>query len=212
MSKITKIEAQKRTKDRVNIYIDEAYAFSVSAELVYREGLREDLVINEEKLKEVVKEDNIIKCKNTALRIVERSYKTEKEIKEKLFEKGYEKDEIDKTLEFLSEYKFINDEAYTKMYVKDRAKTQGRGKIKYALMKKGVDQEDIESALETIDKDEEKEAALELARKRYLVISKRESDKYKIWNKLCRFLVGWGYDYSLVKEIVKEVVNVEELE
>ena len=116
MSKITKIEAQKRTKDRVNIYIDEAYAFSVSAELVYREGLRKDLVINEEKLKEVVKEDNIIKCKNTALRIVERSYKTEKEIKEKLFEKGYEKDEIDKTLEFLSEYKFINDEAYTKMY------------------------------------------------------------------------------------------------
>ena len=192
MSKITKIEAQKRTKDRVNIYIDEAYAFSVSAELVYREGLRKDLVINEEKLKEVVKEDNIIKCKNTALRIVERSYKTEKEIKEKLFEKGYEKDEIDKTLEFLSEYKFINDEAYTKMYVKDRAKTQGRGKIKYALMKKGVDQEDIESALETIDKDEEKEAALELARKRYLVISKRESDKYKIWNKLCRFLVGRG--------------------
>ncbi|MFQ9673522.1 MAG: recombination regulator RecX [Clostridium paraputrificum] len=212
MSKITKIEAQKRTKDRVNIYIDEAYAFSVSAELVYREGLRKDLVINEEKLKEVVKEDNIIKCKNTALRIVERSYKTEKEIKEKLFEKGYEKDEIDKTLEFLSEYKFINDEAYTKMYVKDRAKTQGRGKIKYALMKKGVDQEDIESALETIDKDEEKEAALELARKRYLVISKRESDKYKIWNKLYRFLVGRGYDYSLVKEIVKEVVNVEELE
>lgn len=212
MSKITKIEAQKRTKDRVNIYIDESYAFSVSAELVYRDGLRKDLEINEEKLKEVVKEDNIIKCKNTALRIVERSYKTEKEIIEKLFEKGYEKDEIDKTLEFLREYKFINDEAYTRMYVKDRAKTQGRGKIKYALMKKGVDHENIESALETIDKDEEKEAALELARKRYLVISKRESDKYKLWNKLYRFLVGRGYDYSLVKEIVKEVVNVEELE
>ena len=91
MSKITKIEAQKRTKDRVNIYIDESYAFSVSAELVYREGLRKDLEINEEKLKEVVKEDNIIKCKNTALRIVERSYKTEKEIIEKLFFNFYEK-------------------------------------------------------------------------------------------------------------------------
>ena len=64
MSKITKIEAQKRTKDRVNIYIDESYAFSVSTELVYREGLRKDLEINEEKLKKVVKEDNIIKCKN----------------------------------------------------------------------------------------------------------------------------------------------------
>lgn len=212
MGKITKIEAQKRTKDRVNIYIDEVYAFSVSTELVYREGLRKELVVNEEKLKQIVKEDNIIKCKNTAIRIVERSYKTEKEIREKLFEKGYEKDEIDKTLDFLKEYKFINDEAYTRMYVNDKSKLQGRGKIKYALIKKGVDEQEIESALETIDKDKEKEVALELARKKYVIISKREDDKYKLWNKLCRFLVSRGYDYSLVKEVVREVVNVEDLE
>lgn len=212
MGKITKIEAQKRTKDRVNIYIDEVYAFSVNSELVYREGLRKDLVIDEDKLKKVVKEDNIIKCKNTALRVVERSYKTEKEIREKLFEKGYEGEEIDKALEFLKEYRFINDDAYTKMYVNDRMKTQGRGKIKYALKRKGIGEEAIESALESIDRDEERDVALELARKKYLVLSKREDDKYKLWNKLCRFLVGRGYDYSLVKDVVREVVNVEDLE
>lgn len=212
MGKITKIEGQKRTKDRVNVYIDEVYAFSVNSELVYKEGLRKDLIVDEEKLQKVVKEDNILKCKNTALRIIERSYKTEKELKEKLIEKGYGNEEIEKVFDFLREYKLMNDESYTKMYVKDRMKTQGRSKIKYALKQKGVDEESIDVALDSIDENEEKEIALDLAKKKYNVLIKRESDKYKLWNKLCRFLVGRGYDYSLAKEVVRKVVNVEEIE
>lgn len=34
MAIITKIEIQKKNKERVNIYLDEEYAFSISAELV----------------------------------------------------------------------------------------------------------------------------------------------------------------------------------
>ena len=40
MNIITKIEVRKRNKERVNIYIDEEYAFSISAELVYKENLK----------------------------------------------------------------------------------------------------------------------------------------------------------------------------
>ena len=36
MNIITKIELGKRNKERVNIYIDDEYAFSISAELVIR--------------------------------------------------------------------------------------------------------------------------------------------------------------------------------
>ena len=36
MNIITKIEVGKRNKERVNIYIDEEYAFSISAELIYK--------------------------------------------------------------------------------------------------------------------------------------------------------------------------------
>ena len=42
MNIITKIEVQKRNKDRSNIYIDNEYAFSLSNELVYKEGLKTD--------------------------------------------------------------------------------------------------------------------------------------------------------------------------
>ena len=40
MAKITKIEIQKRNKERVNLFLDDEYAFSLSTELVYKEGLK----------------------------------------------------------------------------------------------------------------------------------------------------------------------------
>lgn len=212
MAKITKIEVQKKNKNRVNVYIDEIYAFACNAELVYKEGLKANMEIDEDKLRKVAKEENLHKCKSTALRIIEKSYKTEKEIKEKLIEKGYDMDAIVPAIAFLKEYNFINDEGYTKMYVKDRMRSQGRQKIKYSLIRKGVDESAIEEVLYNVDRDSEKEVALELARKKYNQLVKREDDKYKLWNKLCRFLIGRGYEYSLAKDVVKQVVDVDEID
>lgn len=210
MGKITKIEAQKRNKERVNIYIDEAYAFPLSMELVYKEGLKIGIEVNEEILSKVSREDDISKCKNTALKIIERSYKTEKEMVSKLIEKGYETEAINKAIEFLREYNFLNDEAYTKMYVKDRIRAQGKNKIKYALIRKGINEEIIREALSEVEDDEEKNRAIELAQKKYMQLVKRENDKYKLWNKLTMFLVGKGYDYSIAKDVIKSIVEVEE--
>ena len=80
MNIITKIEVGKRNKERVNIYIDEEFAFSLSAEIVYKENLAPKQTVDVEKLIKLAKEDEFMKCKNSALRIVERSYKTEKEV------------------------------------------------------------------------------------------------------------------------------------
>lgn len=120
MNIITKIEVQKRNKDRVNIYIDEEYAFSVSAELVYKENLKVKTVVEYEQLKRVIDEENYMKCKNSALKIIERNYKTKKEIEDKLLQKGYDQKSIDRAIDFLQEYKLQDDNSYTKMYISDR--------------------------------------------------------------------------------------------
>ena len=84
MNIITKMEISKRNKERINIYIDEEYAFSISAELVYKENLKVKDKVDVQLLKKLSDEDNYIKCKNAAIKIIERSYKSEKEIKDKL--------------------------------------------------------------------------------------------------------------------------------
>lgn len=47
MGKITKIEVQKKNKDRVNVYIDNNFAFAAFNELVYKEGVKVNLEVNE---------------------------------------------------------------------------------------------------------------------------------------------------------------------
>lgn len=207
MGKITKIEVQKRNKKRVNVYIDEEYAFSVGMEIVYKENLSKGLEVDEEKLSIIVKKENVSKCKEAALRILDKSYKSEKELREKLFQKEYDKYAIDQTLNFLQEYNLVNDEKYAKLYIKDRLRTQGRNKIKYSLIQKGINEDIISELLEDSDKEEEKNIAYNLANKKYLQLKKRETDTYKIKNKLSRFLISRGYDYSLTKDIINEIVN-----
>ena len=49
-----------------------------------------------------------------------------------------------------------------------------------------------------------KKVAMELAQKKLKSIKKSESDNYKISGKLYRFLISKGYNYDIVKEIVKD--------
>ena len=207
MNIITKIEEGKRNKERVNIYIDNEYAFSVSKEILYKENLKVDDNVNIEDLREIVKKDNYIKCKNSALRIVERSYKSEKELKDKLLLKGYDKESIEKTMEFLKEYNFLSDNNYTKMYVKDKSKFQGKNKIKFDLYRKGIDEEIIQEELSSIDEEDEREVAYNLVLKKYNVIAKRESDKYKLSQKLYRYIVSKGYSYDIASYAIKKALE-----
>lgn len=211
MNIITKIEVQKRNKERVNIYIDNEYAFSLSAELVYKRTLKVNEKIDVEEVNKIAKEDNYLKCKDTALKIVEKSYKSEKELKDKLLLKGYDNLSIDKAVGFLKEYNFLSDSNYARMYVKDKAKVQGKKKIKYDLMKKGINDSIIEKEILNINKEDEEDIAYSLALKKYNILVKRENDKYKLSQKIYRFLLSKGYDYDIVSKVIKLVINNEEI-
>jgi regulatory protein len=75
---VTKVEFQKKSKDRVNVYIDGEFAFSCSIELVYSHNIKKDKILDIDYIKGIVNQDNYIKAKKYALNIVEKGYKTEK--------------------------------------------------------------------------------------------------------------------------------------
>lgn len=208
MNKITKIEVCKRNKERVNIYINEDFAFAMEAELVYKYNLKVDKEIDVDKLSVIAKEEEFSKCKNSALKTIERSYKTESEIKKKLLEKEYSEEVVFKTIDFLKEYNFIDDYTFVKMYIKDRIINQGKNKIKYSLVTKGVDKTLIEEAFLELDtREDEEEKAFILGKKKYDSLSKRESDKLKLKNKVIRYLIGRGYDYSISKDVYSKITS-----
>lgn len=203
---ITKIEVQKRNKNRVNIFLDYEYTFSCSSELVYSHKLKTGNKVDMEYLKEIVEEDSYLCCKNDALRVIERSYKSEKEISEKLINKGYDDLTIKKTIEFLKSYNFVDDSKYAELYIKEKIKSQGKNKIKYSLLKKGIDEKLIQEKLNSIDNDIEYNYAKTMAEKKYKVLQKVERDSRKQYKKLGDYLIRNGYNTETVSDILRQTV------
>lgn len=209
---ITKLEVQKNNKNRVNIYLDEEFAFACSTDLVYYYNLENGKKINIDLLKEIIEEDNYIKGKSAALKLIEKSYKSEKEIYDKLITKGYEEKTIVRILNFLKQYNFINDEKYAEMFIKEKLSSYGKDKIKYLLLKKGIDEKIIEDKLSSISEYDEKEQGIKLARKKYASLISSERSINKIYKKLGDYLIGRGYNFDLVNSILKEVIQNKDYE
>lgn len=70
---ITKIEAQKKKKDRVNVYIDNEYSFSCNTELIYIHGLKKGKVVDLDYLQDIIEEDNYLYAKSRALSFIEKN-------------------------------------------------------------------------------------------------------------------------------------------
>jgi len=203
---ISKIEVQKKNKDRVNVYIDGEYAFPCNSEVIFLHMIKVGQTVDADNLQEIINLDDYIKCKNAALRIIERSYKTEKQIYDKLIQKDYDKASINKVLDFLKEYKLLDDEKYAKAYIKEKIKEQGKNKIKYALISRGISEEIIQENLSLVD-GEEKQSAMNLGEKKYNILIKRDDDPKKIYKKLGDYLITRGYNFQTVKIVLNKILK-----
>ncbi|MBC2398286.1 recombination regulator RecX [Clostridium tetanomorphum] len=198
---------QKRNKDRVNIFVDEEFLFACSAEIVYRFNLKAGFKIDILYIEKIIEEDNYIKCKNQALRIIEKNYKTEKQIYDKLLNKGYENKTIEKVMNFLREYTFLDDSKYVDMYIKEKLRCEGKNKIKYSLLQKGIDENIINSKLEKINSNIEMENLYKIAKNKYNQLIRRENDKKKLYKKLGDFLIRKGYNWEDAKSVLNKLIN-----
>ena len=59
MPKVTKIEVQKNNKDRVNIYVDNKYAFAAFIDTIINEGIVKGLELNSEIINKINCEERI---------------------------------------------------------------------------------------------------------------------------------------------------------
>lgn len=204
---ITKIEFQKKNKRRVNIYMDDEYAFACDAELVYIHNITKGRSMDKEGLENIANEDNYIKGKTAALHFLERSYKSTKQVIDKLVMKEFDEKTIDRVVNFLNEYDFIDDKKFVELFIKEKINSAGKNKIKFALLKKSLPKELIIQGLSTITNDQQLEVALKLGQKKNVTLGKSEKDVKKIHKKLSDYLSRSGYDYDIIKQVLNEITE-----
>jgi regulatory protein len=209
MKKITKIEYQKKNKERFNIYIDDEYGFAVDISILIKYSLKKGMELDDALIDEILLSEEEISVYNYGISVLSRYFKSEYELRLKMKNKGFNPQLIDNAISILKEHKYLDDERYCEMFINDKINISKHGvrKIKEALYYKGIDKEIIEEKIKSISAESEEERALLLGEKKLLNI--KENDNRKKMSKLSNYLLGKGFEYETVNKTLRKLLNAD---
>lgn len=198
--KITKLRAQKRVKDRVNVYLDDVYAFPISAEAVMKHSLKIGVELSDEKLERLLLESELERLIAKIINFLSYRPRSEKEITDRLYQYTVDYTEkremlIEQVIAFLRRRMLINDEEFAEWYVSERQthKPRSQKHLEAELYKKGITKEIIEEIVRKTNFDENEEIQKILDKYR-----KRKNEK-----QLINFLLRKGFRYENIKKCMQ---------
>ncbi len=202
---ITKIE--KVNKQKCCVYIDEVCIGAFYLGEIKRFRLKEGNELNAQELENI---NRVLyqRAKERALFLIQKAEQTTGEIRKKLKRNYYTDDMIEKVIDFLKEYKFVDDERYIQQYISFKEKKYSIRVMKEKLLQKGVSKELLDSIVEKQDNHEE-ELILRIIEKKQ---KNRPIVSYEERNKLIQHLLYKGFSYSMVKEVVEKYQKKQEYE
>lgn len=204
---ITKIELQKKNKNRASIYIDDKFAFGLHVNVVYDYGLKSGMEIDEDLKKELLASDSAKQARLYAIKLIDYRPRCEAEVRKKMKEKGFSSEEIEETIDYLKDNHFLNDEEFARLYIESKLdiKKWGLNRIGYQLGALGVSRETIDKCLDEYrDSTDEYATALALAEKKMASLTK--DDREARYRKLSGFLGRKGYSYDVISRILHELL------
>lgn len=198
--KISRITTQVKNPERVNIFVDGAYSFSLSLDELLVTKLKNNQELSGAELKKLKQLSSDGKLRMRAFEWLLRRPHSARELKDYLYKKQASEELTVRVITDAQKRGYQNDEAFARWWVEQRRAGKQRSArfISQELGAKGVDREVIASVLaenETSDAD-----AL-----RVLIAKKRRSARYVAdEQKLIEYLARQGYSFSLIKELLAE--------
>lgn len=201
MGKLTKIEVQKKDKNRVNIYVDDEFYTGLAMDTLIKHSLKVGDEIDDAEFSGIVLESERISLFNKCLDYIGSSYKTTKQVRDYLRRKEYDDDMIKVTLEKLKEYRVLDDDNFARMYISTYKTKYGNNMLRKKLAEKGVSKSSIDEVLEENDVDYDVVCKLALKK-----LGQKEPT-YENMTKVMRFLAGRGFDFDTVNSVCKGIMK-----
>lgn len=202
MKKITALVVQRKNPNRVNVHLDGEFAFGLSR--IVAAWLRVGQELSEEKIEQLVAEDGYERAFQQAMLFLSYRARSEAEIRQNLRKHEYAETVIEHTLERLRRDGLANDDQFAQAWVENRNTFRPRSRRMMAmeLKQKGLADEAIQSAIETVD---DEASAYEAARKRAARFKGLEWIDFR--KKLSEFLARRGYSYGVIAPVVTRIWN-----
>ncbi|HEX8463181.1 MAG TPA: RecX family transcriptional regulator, partial [Abditibacterium sp.] len=209
---ISMIVAQERVKrhlgPRANVFIDGKFSFALSLDLVFKHGLKPEMLLDAEKLSELLREDGEAKAFVTAANFLGYRARSRDEIRKRLARDEWSEDVIERVLERLTELKLLDDAQFAQNWVeaRERSKPRGARLLQQELRQKGVPKEEIQAALPDADAEIDNAlSALSKLERKLAPYSGRDRDQ-----KAIELMMRRGFNYGTIREALRREGEAEE--
>lgn len=192
---ITALHVQKRNKERVSVFLDGDYAFSLSLNAAL--GLKRGQVLSQLDIEQLQREDEARRAYHSALRLLGYRQRSRLEIERHLRQKGYEAEAIDAAMARLVANRYVDDEAFARSWLQHRERLRPRGArgLSHELRQKGVERDTINRVLTELDEEASAWAAVASKMERW-----RGLDQAALRQKVTGFLSRRGFAYDAIRK------------
>lgn len=204
---ITALEVQKRNKQRVNVYIDDEFAFGLS--LIEAAKLRKGQVLSEAEIAMLRGEDAVLQAVDRAANFLSYRPRSEQEVRRNLAEKDTPPEVVEAALNRLTAMGYVDDGAFARYWVENRGEFKPLSKkaLRYELKQKGVADSVISETLDNLDESDQAYKAAQAQARKLRRLNRRD-----FRTKLTAFLQRRGFSYSTTREVVDRLCDELEAE
>ncbi len=193
---ITAITVQQKNKDRLNVFINHQYAFSIHRQhlLAFKSGD----IITPADIDRLKKADEADAAYFRALYFLKFRPRSRYEIQRYLQDKKFLPETVTDSIRKLEAAGYLNDFDFARLWVENRlrCKPKGRAALRAELREKGIPEGIIHSALADLD---EKQAAWDAIFPKLRHWDKLEKEEFK--KKVYGYLARRGFHYELCSAI-----------
>ena len=195
---ITALKVQKRNPQRVNVYLDGRYAFSLAA--IEAAKLHRGQILSDKDIEQLKGRDSFEKAHDRALRFLSYRPRSEAEVRSYLQDKGTSPAIEDEVIERLTRADLLDDLAFARFWVENRESFKPRSvrMLQYELRQKGLSEETIAQALADLD---EEESAYRAGLRRGSRLTRLDEVSFR--QKLVAYLLRRGFPYEVVNSVVE---------
>ena len=186
--------------NKVHLLLDGEYAMTADSDFVAFSGLCDNMILDDEALADLQGKVNARRAFNKASDLLALRDHSEKELLQKLRQKGFA-DGAEEATEKLKSYGYLDDSRFALRFAQElqRVKHYGKKRIEQELYRKGVSREVVSDTLEQLDFDED--ALPALIERRYL----RQLDTEKGVQKTVAALQRMGYSFGEIRDALQKV-------
>lgn len=199
--KITQLKQGKKDRNRVHLHSEDKYLGTVYIDYVIANHIGENVEISKNDLNKIIKKSNRKKLFYLCIDFVMRRLRSEKEIREYIKKKyftykwDYSLKDTDRVVKKLSKYKYIDDEAFARLWASSRLRRGlGPSRLKIELYQKGIEKNLVENIIYELDS-ELIESQRQQVEEKYLKKHKFKNDYEKVW-KVKQYLMSRGFGSS----------------